>query len=350
MGKQRRHGTGHLYQRGRTWWLAYHVGGKLVRESARTSVRKEAEALLRKRLVGVDAGTVTAETAKATLANLERIVLDDLAANGRRSAKNARACFQHLRNHFGAERKARLITTAAVEDYKARRLETGAAVATVNRECAYLRRGFRLAMRHGLLAARPEFSLLRENNIRRGFLEPEQFEALVRHLPDWLAPVARFAYVTGWRRSEMLTLQWSSVDRRRRVIRIETSKNDEPRTLPYGSMPELVAVIGEQWRRHEELLSAGVICPWVFQRNGHRIHDFGATWKTACRAAGIPGRMLHDLRRTAVRNFERTGVARSVAMRITGHKTESVYKRYAVTSERDLAEGLAKLASGTGSE
>lgn len=344
MAKQRRHGTGHLYQRGRTWWMAYHAKGKLVRESTRTAVKKEAEALLRSRLVGVDSGTVTAETARVTLADLERITLDDMKANGRRSIGNARACFGHLRDHFGAERRAREITTAAVEDYKARRLEAEVAVATVNRECAYLRRGFRLAMRHGLLAARPEFSLLRENNVRRGFLEAEQFADLVKHLPDWFAPVARFAFVTGWRRTEMLNLQWSNVDRKRKVIRIETSKNDEPRTLPYGSMPELVAVLGEQWKRHEEVLSAGVICPYVFQRDGHRIHDFAEVWKAACKAAGVPRRLLHDLRRTAVRNFERAGVARSVAMKITGHKTENVYKRYAVTSERDVAEGLAKLA------
>jgi hypothetical protein len=55
--------------------------------------------------------------------------------------------------------------------------------------------------------------------------------------------------------------------------------------------------------------------------------------------------LVHDLRRTAVRNLERAGVSRSVAMRLSGHKTESIYRRYAIVSESDLAEGVRKVAA-----
>jgi integrase len=71
----------------------------------------------------------------------------------------------------------------------------------------------------------------------------------------------------------------------------------------------------------------------------------GNAWKNAVREAGVPGRLFHDLRRTAVRDLERARVPRSVAMRLTGHLTESVFRRYAIVDEADLAEGVAKLAA-----
>ena len=58
---------------------------------------------------------------------------------------------------------------------------------------------------------------------------------------------------------------------------------------------------------------------------------------------GVPGRLAHDFRRTAVRNFERRGVPRSVAMKITGHRTEGVYRRYSIVSDADLQGATRKL-------
>jgi integrase len=87
------------------------------------------------------------------------------------------------------------------------------------------------------------------------------------------------------------------------------------------------------------------VIPWVFHRDGEPIKDFRGAWRTACRNAGLQGRLLHDFRRTAVRNLERAGVSRSVAMKMTGHKTEAVYRRYAIVSESDLHEAAQKLAA-----
>jgi integrase len=86
----------------------------------------------------------------------------------------------------------------------------------------------------------------------------------------------------------------------------------------------------------------------VFHRNGRQIKGFRKAWANACTAAGFPGRIPHDLRRSAVRNMERAGLSRSVAMQLTGHKTEAVYRRYAITSEADLREGVDRLNHATG--
>lgn len=99
----------------------------------------------------------------------------------------------------------------------------------------------------------------------------------------------------------------------------------------------------------------GRIIPWVFphlqgRSAGVRRQSLGKAWPTACKRAGVPGRIPHDFRRTAVRNMERAGVPRSVAMKLTGHKTESVYRRYAIVSDADLREATQRLTgtiSGT---
>lgn len=88
-----------------------------------------------------------------------------------------------------------------------------------------------------------------------------------------------------------------------------------------------------------------VIVSWIFHRNGKAIKDWRKAWKKACTNGGVPGRIPHNFRRTAVRNLERAGVFRSVPMKLTGHKTESVYRQYAIVSESDLTESVAKLAA-----
>lgn len=155
-----------------------------------------------------------------------------------------------------------------------------------------------------------------------------------------------FAYITGWRvRSEILLLHWRQVDFKAGTIRLEpgTTKNAEGRM--FYMTAELRATPEEQRARTEALQRrTGRMIPWVFHRNGQPIKSFRIAWARAVRAAGVPGRIPHDLRRTAVRNLERRGVPRSVAMKMVGHKTESVYRRYAIVDETMLREASEKLA------
>jgi integrase len=247
------------------------------------------------------------------------------------------------------------ITSADVRAFTKRRLDAKVSAAEINRELAILKRMFTLAIHGNKLMVRPHIPMLQEHNVRTGFFEREDFDKVRANLPAALQPVATFAYLTGWRiQSEILKLQWRQVDLEVGTVRLDpgTTKNRDGRLSPFGqALPELRQLLEEQKAATKAIEAAkNLICQWVFHRNGRPIKSLRKAWENACVAAGVPGRIPHDLRRTAVRNLERAGVSRGVAMQLTGHKTESVYRRYAIVSERDLGAGIEKLgqfAAGT---
>ena len=154
------------------------------------------------------------------------------------------------------------------------------------------------------------------------------------------------AYFCGWRiHSEILLLEWPQVDRKNKTIRLrpEQSKNGETRDLPYELLPVIDAVIEEAAQERQRLIEDGRICPYVFNRNGKPIRSIRKAWKTALKKAECQGLLPHDLRRTAVRNLVAAGIAEKVAMKITGHKTRSVFDRYNIIDETDVKQALGKL-------
>ena len=332
------------------WWISFSTHGKRHKESTRSTNHAAAVGLLKKRIGEVQAGKpVGTQIERTTLDDLIAMVEADYKANGRKSFKRIPIAARHLREFFGGDCKAREITSDRITSYAAHRQEQKAARATINVEQAFLSRGFKLAQKAGKVGARPAMSMLSLKNSRGGFFERDQYEAVLRHLPEHLKPVAQVAYLTGWRRSELLSRQWRHVDLKLGWLRLEPgeTKNGDGRAFPIKALPELQAVLEAQRERVNEIeRSSGQIIPWVFiNPNGMPLVDFRNAWRTACRAAGCPGKLLHDFRRTAVRSLERAGVPRSTGMKLTGHLTDSIYSRYAIVDPKMLAEGVTKLAA-----
>jgi integrase len=328
--------------------LKYYRDGRAIYESSGTEIKDEARTTLRQREGDIAHGKQTAPKAARLLTFDQAVanVVNDYTANQRRSIADVKRRIDlHLIPYFGGRRMS-TIDEDAIRAYIAARLDDKAKPATVNRELAIVKRAFRLAKK---LPSKPEITLLEEKNIRQGFFERDQFEAVRRHLPEPLRPVMTFAFLTGWRvRSEVLPLTWAQVDTDAQIIRLEvgTTKNDEGRTFPYGVLPELAAVLRAQDARRKALQQKGTICPWVFPTEaGKRQSDFySAEWRAACKAAGCPGKIPHDFRRTAVRSLVRAGVAEHTAMKLTGHRTRSIFDRYDIVNEADLRVAVERLA------
>ena len=335
-----------------TWWVQYSVRGKRFRESSGSSNRADAVKLLKRRIGEAGQGRVLGPQAeKTTLKQLAQLLLDDYRANGRRSLKRVKASVGHLLGFFGDE-LAMDIAGDRVASYIAYRQDEKAAPATINRELAALKRAFRLGEKVGKVIQRPEVSMLREDNRRKGFFEAGEYRAVLEHLPEELKPVIQTAYITGWRiASEILTRQKHHVNLQAEWLRLEPgeTKNGEGRNFPLT--PDLREVLEwqiEKTRAVEQ--TTGRIIPWLFHRDGIPIRDFRGAWASACKGAGVAKRIPHDFRRTAVRNLERAGVPRSAAMAMVGHRTESIYRRYAIADEVMLKEGAVKLAAFHASE
>jgi len=331
-----------------TWWIQHSYRGTRHRESSHSTRKADAVKLLRRRLKDMDEGALVGSSAeKVTVADLLQLVTDDYQTNSRKSLARTRSAMTHLATFFAGS-FALDVTGARANRYIRYRQDEGAKPASIRYELAILRRSFSLGLRAGLLSHRPYIPSIEVRNTRTGFFEVEEFRAVLEHLPAEIQPIAFFAYCTGWRiRSEVLPLQWRHVDLNTGVVRLDvgTTKNDDGRTFPFTVLPHLATILHRQRQLTADLeAETGVKIPWVFHRRGRRIKDFRGAWKAACTKAGVPGRIPHDFRRTSVRNLERAGVPRSVAMKLTGHKTESVYRRYAIVSEADLSEGLTKLA------
>jgi integrase len=329
-------GLGRVYIRGSVYWIEYWHRGKGYRESSHSDKDTVAKRLLKKRLGEIGSGQFIGPTEeKVTFEEMTSDLLNHYRAN-EQDTEAVKYPIARLRKSFGFD-KAIDITTDRIRQHIAKNQEVGAANGTINRDLAALKRMFSLALQANKLSRKPHIPTLEENNARQGFLDHGSFFALRENLPDHLKDPVTFLYLSGWRVSEMRALEWRDVDIDGSVVRLrpEISKNKDGRVLPLRG--ELLAVM-ERAKANRRL-----DCVSVFHVDGKSLGDFGKAWKTACKKASLAGTIIHDLRRTAVRNMVRAGVPERVAMALSGHKTRNVFDRYNIVNEADLLEAAEKI-------
>ena len=351
---KRPRGTGSIFKMGKYFYLAYYLpNGFQKTESSRSTLKTVAQEMLRDRLEKIRQG-LYCETPprKVTFQTLADDLIDDYEINQRHSLNDAKSRIEnHLKPFFG-NYLAAAITTEKAKEYLLLRRAEGAADGTIEQELALLKRAFRLASRATppKVARVPYIQMPRCDNVRKGFIEHEGYAQLLAALPEYLRPVVTMAYCTGMRRGEIVSLRWENVDLLNRLVRLNAgeTKNGEGRMIPLGD--ELLESLKSQLHLRN---TAVPDCPLVFFRiiktkenptpSWVPIGDFRKVWETACAKCGLAGRIFHDLRRSAVRNLIRAGVQERVAMRISGHKTRSVFDRYNIIDESDLKLAVRKL-------
>ena len=375
--KRSRRGSGSVFQKaGSPHWVVQYYRfdpdkGKSIRtrEYTRLSSRTAAQKLLTERLGKIGRGEQFEAGRPITVAELYDALRTFTQNNGAggRALEGLRWRWKHLAPFFGGMR-ATNVTTDAVERYKLKRREEGAAPATVNRELATLRRAFNYGKRSTppKVYSVPYIQMFKENNARQGFVEQDEFTRMAAeaHLDGlWMRALLEVAYTYGWRRGEMLGLQVRQIDLQARTIRLDpgTTKNGEGREVVMT--PEV-----------EELLRAAIANKKpndsVFTREGGKpIKDFRGAWRNLCVRAGtgrwecgkcgIPlaeakcgcggvrkylGLIPHDFRRSAAKAARRAGVPESVIMAMGGWKTPSMFRRYAIVSSADQRAAVEMIA------
>jgi integrase len=374
-------GDGRIYLRKGSpfYWCAYYLRGKQYRESTEETDEDKARKFLRNKLKEVHADQIGAKTfvgpqqQRVTVDTLLDSLESDYKLRNKWNAKvnsNVKPLREYFRNWRAVD-----VTSDVVSTYIEEMRNQEYSAATCNRRTQLLGQAYKLAVRTKKLSAAPFIPRLSEvGNERHGFFEAEHLNAVVKHLPEYLCDFAKCGFLIGWRKGALQSLHWSDVSDDVVFLRAKNSKNRKPESVPLeGELRDIIERrrTAAVWQSKD---GQGHFSEYVFHEHGQPVGDFRKAWATACCAAGVgklvcptchgdvdagykcskcgkawkreelkyTGAIFHDFRRTAARNLVRAGVPVPVAMRITVHRTDSMFRRYAIVSEEQKREALAK--------
>ncbi|WP_447973945.1 tyrosine-type recombinase/integrase [Nitrospira sp. Kam-Ns4a] len=342
--------------------ITWHQGrGKPNLRRIIHGTREQAErvlAQLRARALEAQFG-LTPTRPETPVSVLTALVVTDYRNNNYKSLKSALQ-LQAFWDRLAGTQRAEAITGDQLQRWATEWRRAGLSPARVNRRMAFLLRGYRLALRAQppLVTRLPPWTKLAEAPPRSGFWTWEDFVRVRALLPPHARIPVTIMFWLGTRLGETLALTWRQVrfDHTQRLVEIQleaadTKTKEARRAFLGGDLYETLWA----WKQASEAFKT----PWVCHRQGKRLTSIRNSWYTACVKAGVGrferpeapdvslrryrGPLLHDFRRTAVSRMEAAGVPRKVAMAISGHKTDSVYRRYHIVSQQDLLEAGRRL-------
>jgi len=301
-------------------------------------------ACLKERLAAIETRRFIPQEQRVTIDHLLDAVETHLETRGAKALpafvshlKPVRAFFAATRAHRRDQRGRRALRSSP----GSRRAEPGP---PSTEKSGGLKQAFNLALRQARLIRAPYIALLREDNARQGFFRARG----VRHgrhaaAPPPIADAARFAYLSGWRRGEILGLRWDAVDRKAREIRfayVEEWAGPGPtaRGRPVG--PDRATLGGTSHNRAWRCHPAGRVCVPPGGPPDRRLQESVESRVPPGRPSPASCFMIFVARR--FRNMVRAGVPQAVAMSISGHRTISMFLRYNITSHDDQRDALRK--------
>ena len=374
---KRQRGTGSIFlQPGSSiWWYQIWINGKRQRGSTGCRTKREADAFVRRKLAEYSVGLSSPESQKVTVKELVEDVLLRNKNNGNKTVADDESRWKnHLKPFFGHLR-ATQVSSDLIDRYINKRKsdqtrsKTSPENGTINRELALVKSAFNHGTEQTPPKVRfvPHFNMLEENNVRRGFLQDEQYLRLSRECAVegvWLAGLFETAFAYGWREDELLALRVGQLDLLGKIIDLGETKNGDQRMIHMTEHVFQCLVRCVAGKKPDD---------FVFTRDdGSRVKDFRQAWWNACIRAGLGrfecrdcdsnvsegrrcstcqskkkakyfGLKFHDLRRTGIRNMSRKGIPEKVGMLISGHRTDSVYRRYNIVDMEVLKTATAKI-------
>lgn len=361
-----------------TWTLKYsHNGEGPFYERTRTADWNKAQAYKRRRFREIFGGADPwAKKSVLTLSSVLEFVLAHYRKNKLKSITRPQ---NHIRNllKFSPFMKGAIDANAVTETmlndgYVDFRQAAGMANATINLELGTLRQGFKLAYKrrdeHGrrLVERPPVVELLKPGPPRESFFTTATTEAMLAALraghsstsPEDVADLAEFYWIIGWRNAAARAIERTDVDwfSQEIIMRRVLSKNGEPVRVPFGTDPQLRALVQRRERLAVSLEQAhGVKIPWLFFRRGPKtfrgkpIRQFLRAWNSALKRAGLamtgPGRLTpHAFRRSAARDMMDALGDPLLACERVGWNSLLMLKRYRITNRKDRERAAEKLA------